>query len=416
MNNRNNALILAAILAVTFFSTVARAQVVTSDALKAIAYNGKVAIRVKDASTLNSFFVTDAGSKVSLDLYFTPDDPRNGMHDAGIVLQSGGSYYLSFSDVLYNVGDSLSFGAKETLGDNSVREYIFLQGDYYAPSNPPSTDFPCPSQIYLDQQGRLIFRFNYSVFIVGSSNLPPTVTLYFGPGNPANGTYNIAPTTALNNGFYLLDVNFNVDGPLPPINILVINGHVCQFKGTAGGDAVSDCSLLGSYDGNSKCTAILESCAGDLLELLGENENTLTCNQWIADKDCSSSIKIKRSGKVAIGTNKFSSSSLTVKNGIITDKVKVTNTGWADYVFETGYRLMPLEEVDLYIQQNHHLPDTPSGKEIEDAGNFELGEVTVNHQVKIEEIFLHLIDLNQEVDGMEALLDILQIRQKIQVK
>ncbi len=95
---------------------------------------------------------------------------------------------------------------------------------------------------------------------------------------------------------------------------------------------------------------------------------------------------------------------LTVKNGIITDKLKVTNLGWADYVFENDYPLMPLDEVEAYIAKYNHLPDTPGGKEVAAAGSFELGETTINQQVKIEEIFLHLIELEEETKALESVL------------
>ncbi len=77
---------------------------------------------------------------------------------------------------------------------------------------------------------------------------------------------------------------------------------------------------------------------------------------------------------------------------------------------------MPLEELEAYISKYHHLPDTPGGREVEAAGSFELGETTINHQVKIEEIFLHLIKLEEETENLEAELFLYETLNKIRIK
>ncbi len=46
-------------------------------------------------------------------------------------------------------------------------------------------------------------------------------------------------------------------------------------------------------------------------------------------------------------------------------RVKVCPTGWCDYVFDNNYKLMPLTDVEKYIEKNGHLPDVPSAKEVE---------------------------------------------------
>jgi hypothetical protein len=132
---------------------------------------------------------------------------------------------------------------------------------------------------------------------------------------------------------------------------------------------------------------------------------------------CSTTGFIYRPGQVAIGTeHEAPNRALTVKNGIITDKVKITDNGWADHVFESNYPLLPLETVDAYISKFGHLPGMPSGKSIESSGGFELGDVTVMHQEKIEEIFLHLISLDQEVNELEALIAVFKHFNKPQIK
>ncbi|MDQ3290013.1 MAG: TMF family protein, partial [Bacteroidota bacterium] len=85
------------------------------------------------------------------------------------------------------------------------------------------------------------------------------------------------------------------------------------------------------------------------------------------------------------------------------------NTGWCDYVFEEGYNLMPLYEVEKYINTNKHLPDVPSAAEVEKNG-IEVGEMNATLLRKIEELTLHMIELKKENDALKSRLDNLTIQ------
>ena len=50
---------------------------------------------------------------------------------------------------------------------------------------------------------------------------------------------------------------------------------------------------------------------------------------------------------------------------------------------------------------HRHLPDTPSAAEVEARG-LNLGPATANQQARIEELFLHLIELDKRVQALEA--------------
>ncbi|MBL7727700.1 MAG: hypothetical protein JNM68_08445 [Dinghuibacter sp.] len=94
---------------------------------------------------------------------------------------------------------------------------------------------------------------------------------------------------------------------------------------------------------------------------------------------------------------------LFVDQGILTEKVKVAVAGsaqWADHVFHQNYQLMPLEEVEQFIQQNKHLPNIPSADEMVKEGN-DLGKTDAKLLEKIEELTLYLIQLNRKVDKLE---------------
>lgn len=94
---------------------------------------------------------------------------------------------------------------------------------------------------------------------------------------------------------------------------------------------------------------------------------------------------------------------LFVNGGIVSKAIMVQNGGsWCDYVFEEEYELTPLEDVALHIAENGHLHKTPSAAEIAANDGFEVGEITLNQQEKIEEIFLHLIEMNKEIETLKA--------------
>lgn len=92
---------------------------------------------------------------------------------------------------------------------------------------------------------------------------------------------------------------------------------------------------------------------------------------------------------------------LFVRGGAKFEEVKV-DEDWADYVFDADYELTSLEDVAAHIKANGHLHNTPSATEIAENGGVELGSATVNQQEKIEELFLHLIQMNEDIQKLKS--------------
>jgi hypothetical protein len=86
---------------------------------------------------------------------------------------------------------------------------------------------------------------------------------------------------------------------------------------------------------------------------------------------------------------------LTVNGAIGAKEVVVTNGITADYVFDSDYRLRPLQEIAAYIQEHHHLPEIPSAAEVKEKG-VSLGEMQAKLLAKIEELTLHLIQADEK--------------------
>lgn len=88
-------------------------------------------------------------------------------------------------------------------------------------------------------------------------------------------------------------------------------------------------------------------------------------------------------------------------------EIKVDAFTWPDYVFEEDYVLMPLSEVKEYIAENGHLPNVPSAEEVENEGQ-SLGEMNKILLEKVEELTLHLIRQQEELEKLKKNIQSLQ--------
>ena len=103
---------------------------------------------------------------------------------------------------------------------------------------------------------------------------------------------------------------------------------------------------------------------------------------------------------VGIGTNS-PDSKLTVKGKIHAEEVKIDlSVPGADYVFEEGYKLMSLQDIQQFIKEHGHLPNVPSAKDMEENG-VELGVMNMKLLEKIEELTLYIILQKKDIDKVQ---------------
>lgn len=107
---------------------------------------------------------------------------------------------------------------------------------------------------------------------------------------------------------------------------------------------------------------------------------------------------IKQNGNVGIGTTD-PTYKLSV-NGNIRSKEVVVESGWADYVFEKDYQLMPLDKTEQFIQQYKHLPGIPSASDIQTNG-LNIGDMQTMMMQKIEELTLHIIQQDKIIRQLQ---------------
>ena len=106
-------------------------------------------------------------------------------------------------------------------------------------------------------------------------------------------------------------------------------------------------------------------------------------------------------GRVGIGTT-TPDAKLAVKGNIHAQEVKVDLNGAVapDYVFNEGYDLRSLQEVQDHIKEHGHLPNIPSAQEME-ANGIDLGQMNLKLLEKIEELTLYLIQFKKENEQLK---------------
>jgi hypothetical protein len=81
--------------------------------------------------------------------------------------------------------------------------------------------------------------------------------------------------------------------------------------------------------------------------------------------------------------------------GTIRAKEVRVETGWCDYVFDKGYKLRSIDELEQYLNDNKHLPGIASASEVEKDG-LKVGEMNKAMMEKIEELTLYVIQLSKD--------------------
>ena len=111
-------------------------------------------------------------------------------------------------------------------------------------------------------------------------------------------------------------------------------------------------------------------------------------------------------GRVGIGTMN-PADKLSVNGKIRCQEVKVETINWPDYVFAENYKLPTLKETAAFIKENGHLADMPSAADIQKNGQ-DLGAMNAKLLRKIEELTLHLIDKDKELQTERKRIDMQQ--------
>lgn len=208
----------------------------------------------------------------------------------------------------------------------------------------------------------------------------------------------------------LLDFQFEEVNGTHTFNPSVSNADNCTITynwdfgdGTSSQDQVGnhDFAAVGSYTVVLTITYQCGACASSTLtkEYVVSITNNVLCQSIYCDGN----------GGVGIGTRKTQGFALSVNGKIrASDIIKVyPHNQWADFVFDKNYKLRPLNEVELFIKRNGHLPEIPSAAQVEKEG-VDLGAMDSKLLQKIEELTLYMIALKKENDQMRKELNTLK--------
>lgn len=122
---------------------------------------------------------------------------------------------------------------------------------------------------------------------------------------------------------------------------------------------------------------------------------------------CTPRLVLMDSGNIGIGVSN-PQHKLDVKGTIRATEVLIQSVDlFADFVFDNGYHLRPLTEVNSFIKNNKHLPDIPSAAEVKENG-ISLVEMQVKLLQKIEELTLYMIQQEDKIEELNAKIEQLE--------
>jgi hypothetical protein len=164
-----------------------------------------------------------------------------------------------------------------------------------------------------------------------------------------------------------------------------------------GAQGGNDFTLIGGGVGVGASVQLFYADGAENTRLMGNNDSWLNAYY----------------GNLGIGTTN-PQEKLSVNGKIRAKEIKVETTNWPDYVFSSSYKLPDLSETEEFIKANNHLPEIPSAAEVEKDG-VSLGEMNAKLLKKIEELTLHLIELNKKLNAQNEKhqLEIETIKQKL---
>lgn len=191
-------------------------------------------------------------------------------------------------------------------------------------------------------------------------------------------------------------------GTTTPSNALEVNGTTVSTNLKISGLASPTQKVLTVGTGGQVSATDGSTFADDMGDHTATQNINLNGRKIVNGSASTNGLFVGTNGNVRIGAGSGNPSNALEVNGIVrTKEVLVEITGWSDFVFEKDYKLMSLAEVEQFVKQHGHLPDIPSANEVEENG-IGLGEMNALLLQKIEEMTLHLIEMEKRIQELEA--------------
>lgn len=114
--------------------------------------------------------------------------------------------------------------------------------------------------------------------------------------------------------------------------------------------------------------------------------------------------KLMVNGSTYFMEDTSSTHTVWIEGSVIAEEIFVKlKADWADYVFAPDYNLMPIKELEAYVNRNQRLPGMKSAEEISEEG-VAVGETERKLTEKVEELTLYIIEMNKKIEALEAKL------------
>jgi hypothetical protein len=174
-------------------------------------------------------------------------------------------------------------------------------------------------------------------------------------------------------------VGINTENPIAPLHVLFDPSDI-----NAEGNSGQDCFLIETTGWKTHDFALrINSHHGDIF-------------------------RFSNAGELFIGRDLNLSTpgdfKLYVQDGIRAERIIVdiaSENGWADYVFEDDYLLIPIDELEAFIKEHKHLPGVPSEKDVTENG-IDLAEMDAVLLRHIEELTLRVIEMQKEINKLKG--------------
>ena len=218
-----------------------------------------------------------------------------------------------------------------------------------------------------------------------------------------SGTSNADTKALINNIPNSLMIGFN--SSVPTLFVSNSSGFNSTGKVGIGNITTPESKLHIKSDANEDAGIILEPTTNTQTAYLRIYDDK---HKIIVNKDEGMSI-LSHNDRINIEANDVNmEAKLSVTGGILTSEVTVKEVSeWYDLVFDDDYELRPLSELEQYVDDNGHLPDLPSEKDVLTNG-YALVEMDGLLLKKIEELTLYAIELNKLIECQQKIIETLQ--------
>ena len=157
-----------------------------------------------------------------------------------------------------------------------------------------------------------------------------------------------------------------------------------------------------TFSGGSGYNSLMAPYNSDLI-LLTQSRQSIQLDHQNNSVDLNAgSILLNAPVSINTGNNPTPGVDLDVAGTIKAMSVKIGN--WTlkapDYVFDKGYKLPLLKDLEKKIIAEKHLPGLPSAAEMKKNG-VDLGEINMALLKKVEELTLYVIDQNKKIEKLE---------------